>query len=187
MRRGILMTPMAIRIMKVIMAHRAILACWRVCSAVGHWRLFQDKQMSRALRQPLVCRAREMKYGSCTTYSPELPRRRAPDLEAELPRIRANNCSAPSQFSRQQRAQSVCDPAKSVPIPECCTNVHPELFHVPPLGSAAVIRALRSALHTHHSMVRDCCAAKVQKMTRRRLQMLQGRHHPGLCPLPTEA
>ncbi|KAH8621722.1 hypothetical protein IG631_23599 [Alternaria alternata] len=175
MRRSILMTLMAIRRMKVMIAHRGYLGVLA--------RLFSRRSLAFVPRQAseprattatrMPCEGNEIWVvhhifpGTAEATCPRPRGRVAKNICKQLFRALAVYCS------RQQRAQSVCNPAKSVPIPECCTNVHPDLIHVPPLGSDAVIRALRSALHTRHSMVRDCCAAKVQNMTRRRLQVLQ--------------
>ena len=110
--------------------------------------------------------------------------------QAELPRIHADNCSAPLQVDFQD-----CG-AVAIPtlwIVACTVCPQPtqigsyfRVLHQRSSGSepcvVSVIRALRSALHILYLMVRGCCAAKTQQTTRRRLRMLQRRHRPGLSP-----
>ena len=108
----------------------SVLACWRVRSAVDQRRLVQQGQVPKtcALRQPLIGRAGETNRG------------RAPHVARNC---RSGGFLVPTQWTARRPVHS---PAESVHVPECCTNAHPDLIHVPPLLSATVVCALRSAL-----------------------------------------
>jgi hypothetical protein len=128
-------------------------------------------------------------------YCPELPRRRAPDLEAMVRAVALVLNRQGCQDICRQLFRALADefaarrvfwgPTQWIAACTACTqpsltSPHCRVLHQP---LPDLSRAPRSALPTRHSTVQGCCAAKTQETTRRRPRMLQGKHRPGLCPL----